>query len=279
LLKLDLSPAPGPGVQELLIAGPGSLSPLAGFHIRLCRVSGRGVARLVPAADALEQVVYGISGHGSASRGEAALGIQPLVAHAIPAGGEMEIRCEGEEALEFLYLASPQAPEPGGAASADLSRMEGISFPACRWGRSITNGGSPLGTAGYTAGLSILSAPGGQVPWHNHPDRQHEVYLLLSGRAQMCVGSEAETLETPAAVYIPGDQWHQLTNLDEQTPLHLIYCYQGSVAAPHWWQERDGVLPPAGDAGNPPLPPGAFPQCTATDRHVWAQAVAAYIKA
>jgi len=178
-----------------------------------------------------------------------------------------------DKPLLLLYLASEEAPPGSEAETANLEDMEGMRFPARRWGRSITNGTSPVKATGFTAGLSILESRGGQVPWHNHPDRQTEVYVVLSGRGQMCIADEVEEVRGPAAVLVPGDQWHQLTNVDGEESLPLIYCYQGSVAAPHWWQEQEGVLPVAGKENNPPLPEGAFPQCTVTSSEEWGQAV------
>jgi oxalate decarboxylase/phosphoglucose isomerase-like protein (cupin superfamily) len=67
-------------------------------------------------------------------------------------------------------------------------------------------------------------------------------------------------LTTGQAVYIPGGVFHQLTNMGE-TPLHMMYCYGPAGDVAHWRQELDGTLPKAGvDA--PPLPSGAWPQCT-----------------
>jgi len=98
--------------------------------------------------------------------------------------------------------------------------------------------------------------PGGQVPWHNHP--QEEVYVLLEGEAEMCVGEEVQTLVAGQTVYIPSEAFHQLTNIGEG-PARMIYCYSPAGDVAHWRQELDGTLPIAGvDA--PPLPEGATPQ-------------------
>ena len=90
------------------------------------------------------------------------------------------------EALEALYFASPRPAPDAPGQTADLTAMEGLRFPANRWGRAIANGASPLKAAGFTAGLSVLGPGGGQVPWHHHPDGQREVYLLLGGTGQTC---------------------------------------------------------------------------------------------
>ena len=105
-------------------------------------------------------------------------------------------------------------------------------------------------------GLVTLDPDGGQVPWHNHP--QEEVYVILEGEGEMCVGEERQTVTSGQAVYIPPFAFHQLTNLAE-TPLRLLYCYAPSGDVLHWRQELEGTLPRAGEDA-PPLPDGAHPQ-------------------
>ena len=76
----------------------------------------------------------------------------------------------------------------------------------------------------------------------------------------MCLGEEREIVHTGQAVYIPSGVYHQLTNIGE-TPLRMVYCYGPSGDVAHWRQELEGTLPKAGEDA-PPLPPGAWPQCT-----------------
>lgn len=273
---LDLHTAALEGIVTHSVAGPGSPNNQAGFYLWWCRVQGSAPVQLVPPADAREQVLYGISGHGRLVDRAGSAALAPLLTRSLPVAGGLTLTAADEGPVEFLYLASPRRPPSSEADTADLGGMEGIRFPACRWGRSITNGGSPVKAAGFTAGLSILSPRGGQVPWHHHPDRQNEVYLLLGGRAEMCIGDQVREIAPPAAVFVPGDQWHQVTNLHASEPLPLLYCYEGSVAAPHWWQERDGVLPVAAEAEAPELPAGAFPQCTVTGHDDWKRLAAAH---
>jgi len=103
-----------------------------------------------------------------------------------------------------------------------------------------------------------LDPDGGQVPWHNHP--QEEVYIILDGTAEMCLGGRCQTLTSGQAVYIPPEAFHQITNIGP-TPLRMLYCYGPAGEVSHWRQELDGTLPKAG-ADAPPLPEGACPQCT-----------------
>ncbi len=108
-------------------------------------------------------------------------------------------------------------------------------------------------------GYVVLEPNGGQVPWHNQT--QEEVYMVLEGRGEICVGNEQREITSGQSVFLPPTVFHQLTNIGD-TPLHMmyIYCPGGDVA--HWRQELDGTLPKAGEGSTPPLPTGAAPQCT-----------------
>ena len=275
MYTVDLHIPPGEGIITRPVVGRGTPVTDTGFNLGLGCVSG-----------AAEPVIWNELPEGServffVAGGAGIMRLQgrdiPLKKHRIlrvTSSASPALQSQQADApLLVVYFSSDQIPPAGEAEEANLEDMEGLRFPARRWGRSITNGTSPVKAAGFTAGLSILEPKGGQVPWHNHPDLQPEVYLLFGGRGQMCIGAEVEELPSPAAVCVPGNQWHQLTNLHATEPLSMLYCYQGSVAAPHWWQEQQGVLPAAGEEDNPPLPAGAFPQCRVTSGEEWARIV------
>ena len=89
---------------------------------------------------------------------------------------------------------------------------------------------------------------------------QEEIYFIVEGTGEMCLGEERMTVTSGQAVYIPHRVFHQLTNIGE-TPLRMIYCYGPAGDVAHWRQELDGTLPRAGVEA-PPLPEGAHPQKT-----------------
>lgn len=138
----------------------------------------------------------------------------------------------------------------------DLNKLEGRSFPAGRTTKNIAGGASPIRPQHFNMGLVALEPNGGQVPWHNH--EQEEIYLILEGEGEMCVGDERQTLTASQAVYVPPGVFHQLTNIGD-VPLRMVYCYGPAGDVDHWRQELEGTLPRAGEAV-PPLPPGARPQ-------------------
>jgi mannose-6-phosphate isomerase-like protein (cupin superfamily) len=107
-------------------------------------------------------------------------------------------------------------------------------------------------------GHVTLEPNGGQVPWHNQ--EQEEIYFVIEGEGEMCLGEERTRLSTGQAVYIPSKVFHQLTNVGS-TPLRMMYCYGPAGDVAHWRQELEGTLPKAG-VHAPPLPEGARPQCT-----------------
>ncbi len=140
---------------------------------------------------------------------------------------------------------------------ADLGKIEGRTYPARRRTQNLVGGASPIQADNFSLGYVTLQPRGGQVPWHNQD--QEEVYLILEGAGEMCLGGERQVLQAGQAALIPPGVYHQLTNVGE-TPLVMIYCYGPAGDVAHWRQELDGTLPKAGEEA-PPLPEGAWPQC------------------
>ena len=141
---------------------------------------------------------------------------------------------------------------------ADLEKIEGRTYPARRRTQNLVGGVSPIQARHFCIRLVTLEPRGGQVPWHNQ--EQEEVYIILEGTGEMCLGREKRTVKGGQAVWIPPGEFHQLTNIGE-TPLKMIYCYGPAGDVAHWRQELAGTLPKAGEQA-PPLPEGAYPQCT-----------------
>jgi mannose-6-phosphate isomerase-like protein (cupin superfamily) len=139
---------------------------------------------------------------------------------------------------------------------ADLSAIEGRTYPAGRRTQSLVGGASPIQAAGFCMGYVTLEAGGGQVPWHDHD--QEEVYFVVRGTAEACLGGERRVVTSGQALYVPPRTFHQLTNLGPD-PLAMLYTYAPAGEVAHWRQELDGTLPRAGREA-PPLPAGARPQ-------------------
>ncbi len=141
---------------------------------------------------------------------------------------------------------------------ADLAQIAGRIYPARRRTQNLVGGASPIQAANFAIGYVTLEPDGGQVPWHNQ--EQEEVYFIVEGSGEMCLGEERVTLGAGQAAYIPPRVFHQLTNTGP-LPLRMIYCYGPAGEVAHWRQELDGTLPRAGLEA-PPLPAGARPQST-----------------
>lgn len=141
---------------------------------------------------------------------------------------------------------------------ADLAKIDGRVYPARRRTQNLVGGASPIQAKNFSIGNVTLDPNGGQVPWHNQ--EQEEVYFIVEGTAEMCLGEERRKLTAGQAVYIPPRVFHQMTNIGD-TPCRMLYCYGPAGDVAHWRQELDGTLPRAG-AEAPPLPEGARPQCT-----------------
>ena len=142
---------------------------------------------------------------------------------------------------------------------ADLAQTAGRSYPARRRTQNIVGGVSPIQATNFAMGNVTLEPNGGQVPWHNQA--QEEVYFIVEGEGEMCLGEEKIEIKAGQAAYIPSGVFHQLTNTG-CTPMRMIYVYGPAGDVAHWKQELEGALPPAGVGATPSLPPGAQPQCT-----------------
>jgi quercetin dioxygenase-like cupin family protein len=140
---------------------------------------------------------------------------------------------------------------------ADLDAIEGRRYPARRRTQNLVGGASPIQAVNFSMGLVTLDPDGGQVPWHNQ--EQEEVYFIIEGTGEMCLGSERHVVTTGQAAFIPPGVYHQLTNIGS-SPMKMLYCYGPAGDVAHWRQELSGTLPKAG-VDVPPLPDGARPQC------------------
>jgi mannose-6-phosphate isomerase-like protein (cupin superfamily) len=141
---------------------------------------------------------------------------------------------------------------------ADLKEITGRTYPAQRRTQNLVCGASPIQATNFSMGFVTLDPNGGQVPWHNQ--EQEEVYFLVEGEAEMCLGEERRELKAGQAVYIPSGVFHQMTNRSDKVA-KMIYVYGPAGDVDHWKQELEGTLPKAG-IDVPPLPEGAYPQCT-----------------
>jgi len=141
----------------------------------------------------------------------------------------------------------------------DVRTIEGRTYPARRRTKNLVGGASAVQIEHFNLGYVELEPQGGQVPWHNH--EQVEIYFILNGIGEMCVGEEIETVQSGQLVFIPSGVYHQLTNIAEDESLTMMYCYAPAGDVDHWRQELAGTLPREG-VDVPPLPDGAWPQCT-----------------
>ena len=105
---------------------------------------------------------------------------------------------------------------------ADLNEIEGRTYPARRRTKNLVGGASPIQIDEFCMGFVVLEPNGGQVPWHNH--EQEEIYFIVEGEGEMCLGEERQVLSAGQTVFIPSWVFHQLTNTGD-TPMKMVYCY------------------------------------------------------
>src|SRR5690349_22295730 len=94
--------------------------------------------------------------------------------------------------------------------TADLSLISGRTYPARRLTQNLVGGASPIQATAFSMGHVTLEPNGGQVPWHNQ--EQEEIYFIVEGTGEMCLGDERMTVQSGQAIYIPTRIFHQLTN-------------------------------------------------------------------
>lgn len=139
----------------------------------------------------------------------------------------------------------------------DIHEIKGRLFPARRRTRPLAGGGTPIPTETFSVGYVTIEPNGGQVPWHNQD--MEEIYIVIEGSGEMCLGEERQTVQAGQAIFIPPGTYHQLTNLGTERLVMMYVCAAGFVAHPQ--QEMDGTLPKSG-VDVPGLPEGAHPQHT-----------------
>ena len=71
---------------------------------------------------------------------------------------------------------------------ADLSAIEGRTYPARRRTQNLVGSASPVQATAFSMGYVTLDPKGGQVPWHNQ--EQEEVYYVVAGTGEMCLGDD-----------------------------------------------------------------------------------------
>src|SRR6266853_5576457 len=125
----------------------------------------------------------------------------------------------------------------------DLAEIAGRRYPARRRTQNLVGGAAPIQARNFSLGYVELEPRGGQVPWHNQ--EQEEVYFIVQGEGEICVGTERSSIKAGQAVFMQPTLFHQLTNTGDE-PMHMIYVYCPGGDVAHWRQELNGTLPKAG---------------------------------
>ena len=105
----------------------------------------------------------------------------------------------------------------------DLREIEGRQFPARRRTQPFAGAGTPIPTEKFSVGFVTFEPNGGQVPWHNQA--QEEIYFVIEGKGEMCLGTERQTLKAGQAVYIPPGRISSTHQHGRRTPENdLLLC-------------------------------------------------------
>ena len=84
---------------------------------------------------------------------------------------------------------------------ADLQQIQGRTYPARRRTQNLVGGASPIQAESFSMGYVTLRPRGGQVPWHNQ--ESEEVYFIVEGKGEMCLGEEIRIVRAGQAILIP----------------------------------------------------------------------------
>ena len=68
------------------------------------------------------------------------------------------------------------------------------------------------------------------MPWHNQ--EQEEVYFIIEGTGEMCLGEERQVVTAGQAVYIPPGVFHQLTNIGDDAAADALLLRAGGRRGP-----------------------------------------------
>ena len=108
---------------------------------------------------------------------------------------------------------------------ADLGTIAGRLFPARRKTQNLVGGVSPVKASNFALGHVSLEPNGGQVPWHNQ--EQEEIYFILEGEAEMCLGKKRQILKEGQAVYIPSGEFSSADKRVEASLPYVVLLWSG----------------------------------------------------
>ena len=111
----------------------------------------------------------------------------------------------------------------------DIEKIEGRHFPARRHTQPLAGGGTPIPTETFSVGHVTIEPNGGQVPWHNQ--EMEEIYVVVEGSGEMCLGEERQTVTAGQAIFIPPGTYHQLSNLGNERLVMNVRLWGGPRCA------------------------------------------------
>jgi quercetin dioxygenase-like cupin family protein len=83
----------------------------------------------------------------------------------------------------------------------------------------ISSGDTP--SNGLVAGLATVES-GGNLAKHRHAPA--EIYYAVEGAATVTIDGNARVVSAGAAVFIPGNSWHQIDNAFDR-PFRFLYVF------------------------------------------------------
>jgi quercetin dioxygenase-like cupin family protein len=117
-------------------------------------------------------------------------------------------------------MSSPQVrPFVVQSDTVPLEAWEADKAPGVSW-RTLTSA-DRTPSRELSSGVCYLQV-NGELPRHHHA--QAEVYHFIAGTCGVLVNDELFTVNAGDTVFIPGNAWHQITNVGNDMA-QLFYCF------------------------------------------------------
>jgi mannose-6-phosphate isomerase-like protein (cupin superfamily) len=180
-----------------------------------------------------DDVLYVLSGAGTAVVGEERIALRPGVGLFVPRGSAWSVEADGELELVSVLVHDPE-PAPGPTHAVDLVGEDRRDATADRQ--------FALGVRAETGCPSVTQfigfVPPGRAPDHFH--KYDEVIYILEGEGTLFVDGEDAPLGPGACVHLPARLVHCLANTgDDEMHLLGVFRPSGSPAEAYY---PDGTL-------------------------------------
>jgi mannose-6-phosphate isomerase-like protein (cupin superfamily) len=182
-----------------------------------------------------DEVLYVLSGSGTAAIANETVELRPGVALFVAAGTEW--RAAGDATVVSVLV---HDPPPAGRTHAAVD-LEAVERGTATGGRQFVLGATPeVGCASVTQFIGLI--PPGRAPDHYH--EYDEVIYVLEGSGRLFIGGEEAELGAGSCIHLPRRLMHCLAN-EGEGELRVLGVFRpaGSPAAAYYPDGTPAVVP------------------------------------